>query len=161
MKNLIFVFSIFLLSTLMLNAQGMRLRDNGPLKKIEELEKIKLIEALNMDESTTLKFFARRTKFRDEQTQLFQEANKILNQMEETAKKTNDKNDPEIKKQIEQYFNVENKILQNRESFIYSLNDILASQQIAEYLVFEKKFRDEIRNVLFKERMRNRNSHKD
>lgn len=156
MKNIIFVFSILLFSTLV-NAQGMRPRDMGPLKKIEELEKIKLIEALGMDESTTLKFFARRTKFREEQTLLFQDASKILNQMEETAKKTNDKNDPEIKKLVEQYFNVEDKILKHRESFIYSLNDILTPQQTVEYLVFEKKFRDEIRNVLFKERMRNRN----
>ncbi len=158
MKNLIYVFSLIIFSVLTLNAQGMRNRDAGPMKKIEELEKIKIIEALNMDEPTTLKFFARRTKFRDEQTQLFHDASKILSQIEETAKKSNDKNDPEIKKLVDKYFNIQENILKHREAFIYSLNDILNSQQIAEYMVFEKKFRDEIRNVLFKERMRNRDN---
>ncbi len=156
MKYLLIVFSILICSTMMVNAQGMRPRENGPLKKIEELEKIKLIEALNLDEPTTLKFFARRTKFREGQAQLFQEANKILNQMEEVAKKSNDKNDPEIKKLVDQYFNVQEKLIKNRETFVYSLSDILNSHQVAEYLVFEKQFRDEIRNVLFKERMRSR-----
>ncbi len=159
MKNIIFVFSILLFSTLILNAQGMRQRDSGPLKKIEELEKIKLIEVLGMDESTTLKFFARRTKFRDEQTQLFQNVSNLLNQLEEMSKKSNDNNDPEIKKLVDQYFNAEDKVLEHREAFINSLNDILTSKQIAQYLVFEKKFRDEIRNVLFKERMKGHNPH--
>ena len=36
----------------------------GPREKIEQLEKIKLIEALDMDEQTTLKFFARRNESR-------------------------------------------------------------------------------------------------
>jgi hypothetical protein len=47
-------------------------------------------------------------------------------------------------------------MLKNRESieikrnqFVNSLDDILSTEQIAKLIVFEKRFRDEIRNVLF------------
>ncbi len=156
MKKLIIVTAIFLLGSVLACAQGMRHRESDALKKIEELEKIKIIETLGMDETTTLKFFSRRTKFRDEQSQLFQNAAKLLDQMEETAKKTGDKNDPEMRKMIDNYFEIENEIVKDRETFINSLKDILSYKQISLYLVFEKKFREEIRNVLFKERMRGR-----
>ncbi len=153
MKKIIYVFIAVLILPLITYGQHMRRDDKGPFKKIEELEKIKIIEALGMDETTTLKFFARRTKFREEQGRLFDDSNTLLNKMEEEVK-SGTKNDAELKNDLSQYWEIQNKLEKHKEEFFNSLTDILSYNQITELIVFEKKFRDEIRKVLFQERQR-------
>ncbi len=81
-----------------------------------------------------------------------QNASKLLDDMDGIVKKDTNKNSTDYKKLIDQYLNLESKIVQNRAEFINSLSDILTNQQICKLLIFEKKFREEIREVLFKER---------
>ena len=57
---------------------------------------------------------------------------------------------------IDKYLSYDNEIEKEREAFIHSLSDILSVTQIAKLVVFEKKFRDEIRDILFKTRMERR-----
>ena len=153
MKNIIAALIAVLLLPLISYGQHMPHDDKGPFKKIEELEKIKIIEALGLDETTTLKFFARRTKFREEEGNLIKNSNDLLNKMEESVK-NGDKNDKDFKSDISQYWENQNRIIKLREEFFNSLTDILSNKQITELLVFEKKFREEIRKVLFRDRMR-------
>ncbi|MHB1686209.1 MAG: hypothetical protein ACYCVH_02385 [Ignavibacteriaceae bacterium] len=124
------------------------------MKKIEELEKIKLIETLNMNEETTLRFFSRWDKFKDSQHQLIKNSNELLDKLEEAVSHNKSGNDPEISKMINDYFGIEGQLVQRRENFVHSLSDILDQNQIAKLLVFEKRFREEIKNALFKQRMR-------
>ncbi len=155
MKKIIFLLLISVLFTAGLKAQVMIFhgQGRGPLKKIEELERVKLIEALNMDEQTTLKFFARRNEYRHKQIGLFQKSNELLGDLDKEVNK--EKTDGgEIKKLIQEYLNIEDKISDNRDNFVKSLNNILSPEQIGKYLVFERKFRDEIRDVIFRERRR-------
>ena len=154
MKRIISAVSFVLIAALAVNAQGMRHTEEGPLKKIEELEKIKLIETLGMDEQTTLKFFARRTKYREGQFQLFKNIGDLLDQMSDITKKNDNKNDEELKKMVDQYNDLENKILRKKQEFYNSLSDILTYNQIAKVLVFERKFKAEIRAALLQERRR-------
>jgi hypothetical protein len=152
MKKLVAAVSFILIAALAVNAQGIRGPEDGPMKKIEELEKIKLIETLGMDEQTTLKFFTRRTKYREDQTQLVKNSSVLLDQISDLTKKDDGKVDEELKKMIEQYQDIENKILRRKQDFYNSLNDILTYKQIAKVLVFERKFREEIRSALLQER---------
>ncbi len=153
MKKIVFLFLFSVLFTVGMKAQVMLFHGpgQGPLKKIEELERVKLIEALNMDEQTTLKFFARRNEYRQKQVSLFQKSNELLNNLDKEI--NNGKSDnSEIKKFIKEYLEIEKKISSNKEDFIKSLKDILTTEQIGKYIVFERKFRDEIREVIFRER---------
>jgi hypothetical protein len=154
MRGIILILSFVLTAVCLSKAQPpMKQGEPGPLKKIEDLEKIKLIETLGMDEQTTLKFFARRAKYREEERKLFENSGALLDKMEEISKGNDIKNnDDELKKLIDQYLDNENKILSKRIEFYNSLNDILNYKQISELMVFEKKFREEIRSALFKER---------
>jgi hypothetical protein len=151
MNRIVAAVSFFLIAALSVNAQGIRHTEEGPMKKIEELEKIKLIETLGMDEPTTLKFFARRTKYREEQAQLLKSSMALLDQISDLTKKDDGK-DEELKKMINQYHDFENKILKRKQDFYNSLSDILTYKQIAKVLVFERKFREEIRSALLQER---------
>ena len=148
MKNIIFVLSVVLLYSIVGKPQERRHHNSDAFKKLEELEKIKIIEALGLNEQTTLRFFARRNTYREEQRKLIQDESGLLNQMDELVKRDTSGNNPEYKKLIEQYLDIENKMVQKRANFIGSLSDILTNQQICKLLIFEKKFREEIRNVI-------------
>lgn len=119
-------------------------------EKIEQLEKIKLIETLKMDEQTTLKFFARRTEFMDNLKELINKENNLLDKLDESIKSSKNKDDAYYQGMIDQYFDLEQKISESKKSFITSLSDILSKEQIAKLLVFQKKFREEVRDILFK-----------
>ena len=156
MNKIIAAVSFVLIAAFVLNAQDLRQNNQGPLKKIEELEKVKLIETLGMDEQTTLKFFARRTKYREEQSLLIKNTLNLVDQMSDLTKKDDSKNDEELKKMIVQYQDMENKILRKKQEFYNSLTDILTYNQIAKVIVFERKFKEEIRAALMQERQKGR-----
>ncbi len=155
MKKIITVLAAVLFIPLISYGQRMHHDERGAFKKIEELENIKLINVLGMDETTTLKFFARRTRFREQQGKLYDAANDLLNKLDTTVK-SGGKNDKELKNYLGQYWQIQNKILKQREEFFNSLSDILSVKQISELLVFEKRFRDEIRKMFFQERFKRR-----
>ena len=152
MNKIIAAVSFVLIAAFVLNAQDIKQPNQGPLKKIEELEKVKLIETLGMNEQTTLKFFARRTKYREEQAQLVKNIFNVIDQMSDLTKNGDGKNNEELKKLIDQYQDLENKILRKKQEFYNSLTDILTYNQIAKVIVFERKFKEEIRAALMQER---------
>lgn len=151
MNRNIIAISFILMAACLVHAQG-RMPEPGTMKKIDELEKVKLIETLGMDEQTTLKFFARRTKYREEQSQMIQNIMALLDHISDLTKKNDAKNDEEIKKTIDQYQDAEDRLLKKRQEFYNSLSDILSYKQIGKVLVFERKFREEIRAALMQER---------
>jgi hypothetical protein len=149
MKNLIFL----IISVALLQGMGFpqgREHHKEIREKIEQLEKIKIIETLKMDEQTTLKFFSRRTEFRDKVKDLMDKENNLLNKMDDYIKSSKDKNNSKYQGLIEQYFDLDRKIFDAKKSFITSLSDILSQEQIAKLLVFQKQFREEVREILFK-----------
>jgi hypothetical protein len=123
-------------------------------EKLEQLEQIKLIEALDLNEETSIRFFARRNDSRREIQEFEKRTDEIILELEKSFD-TDDKNQDEKQKQlISEMLKTRESIELNRIQFINSLNDILSTEQIAKLIVFEKKFRDEIRNVLFERKPR-------
>lgn len=147
-KSFMIIFSIILLTPI-IYSQQMKENKMKNREKLEQLEKIKLIESLDMDEDTSIRFFARRNESKREIQELEKKTEDIIFELEKSFN-IEDKNQDEKQKQLI------SEMLKNRESielkrnqFINSLGDILSTEQIAKLIVFEKKFRDEIRNVLF------------
>jgi hypothetical protein len=120
--------------------------------RIAQLEKIKLIETLGMDEETTLRFFSRRTASQN----LIDELEiKIDNQLDllDSLVNLNTKTDNEkYKSVIAEINNLHQQIVNEKETFINSLSDILNYKQIAKLVVFERRFREELRDAIFKDR---------
>ena len=130
--------------------RGMKNRD-----KLEQLEKIKLIETLDLDEETSIRFFARRNDSRKEIQDLERKADDIIFELEKSFSSSDKNQDEKYKKLISEMLKIRESIESKRNQFIKSLDDILTTEQIAKLIVFEKKFRDEIRNVLFDRKPRN------
>jgi len=128
-----------------------QMRDDGPppgRERIEQLEKIKLIEVLKMDEETTLRFFARRTEMKSKMDELNVKADTILEEMQKILEDEDHIDQDVLQSKINEWKKLHTQMERIQSEFIDSLYDILTLEQIAKMIVFEKRFRDELRRVL-------------
>jgi hypothetical protein len=119
-------------------------------KKIEELEKIKLMEVLDLKDEVMLKFFARRKNFLDKFHQMENEKNNKIDELEEAI---GSEDEPALKKRIDEINSLEQNITKNHIDYLNSLSDILDYKQIAKVIVFDRNFRRELRDMILKHRM--------
>jgi len=152
MKNITIILMAVFFSSAFINAQDGRHHHKGPGEKMKDLENAKLIEALDMDEETTLKFFSRRNAHREKMEGIRKKEDEHLKKINELIEKIGDQNDPLLKKAVEEYFQIRSEMNEERKSFINSLSDILNYKQIGRLIVFEPRFRDEVRKILLKQR---------
>ena len=150
--KLLFLFLLVITFTIF----GQHEKRNGPRDKIEALEKIKLLETLNMDEGTALKFFARRNEHREKMKTLMDDVDTQFDRIKNKISSAKDDNDPELKKMVDNYLITQQKMDEERKRFFNSLTDILTYKQLAQLTLFERRFRQEIRDVLFHKKMRMR-----
>ena len=120
--------------------------------KINQLEKIKLIETLEMDEETTLRFFSRRSEHRTKIEKLHERADEIIAQMEVIFKAAKVYTEAELKSMIEEANAIHTETVQSKSNFISSLDDILTTEQIAKLIIFERRFKDELKRAMFRGR---------
>ena len=148
MKNIIYVILVFLLvMTVMAQEHRERkIKDN----KIEQLEKVKLIEALDLTEDQSIRFFARRNEHRKEIEKIEMRSEEIIRDLENLIKDMNERNVSEQKRLMNEFLDTKIQIENKRKQFILSLYDILLPEQVSKLVVFEKKFREEIRKVLMR-----------
>lgn len=149
MKNLFMTLLTVVLLTSISFPQQMKEKGMKNREKLDQLEKIKLIEALDLDEETSIRFFARRNESRREVQELEKKSDDIIFELEKSFDSEN-KNQAEKQEQlISEFLKTRESLELKRNQFISSINDILTVEQIGKLIVFEKKFRDEIRQVLF------------
>jgi hypothetical protein len=159
MNKLFFVIALsFIFATVVLpqnigQEEGTHKR-RAPMKKIEELEKVKLLDVLNLDEAASVKLFTRRNLDRTKIWDFEDKINNTLQNIESEIKKGKDKDVTKIQKLNEDYCNLSMEVEKEKLSFLRSLSDILTPEQIGKYIVFERKFREEIRDLLMKERIK-------
>ncbi len=155
MRYLIVLLFMFFCTSVLVKAQD----DNDgrrPFKKLDKLEQIKLIEALKMNEETSVRFFARQQEHKRKVRDYEHQSREIMNKLKKDLEDKPEKSSSELKKLTDEYLKLLVQIQKERMSFINSLSDILTTEQIARLLVFEKTFRDEIRNLLYKERFKDK-----
>jgi ribosomal protein S15P/S13E len=151
MKKIILI-SILLCTPVLLFSQPFDGPPHRMREKLSELEKIKLIETLKMDEETTLKFFSRRTEHQTRMDDLAAIADKTIDEMETMLKGDNKYSPEQLKSLIDKANSIHSKMEEEKTAFINSLGDILTTEQIAKLIIFERRFKDELRRVLFRDR---------
>jgi preprotein translocase subunit YajC len=149
-KNLSLLILLLLSTTLF--AQRGKWQDEEAREKFEQLEKIKLIETLEMDEETTLRFFARRTEHKKQQDEIQEKLQQKIENLDVIFKSGRVATVEEIKSNINEINNMQLQFDKNRVDFVNSLSDILSYEQIAKLIIFEKKFRNEVRKLIMRER---------
>jgi hypothetical protein len=152
MKVLFFTISLMIVLSIQSLSQ---MHDRPPQHmrdKINQLEKIKLIEVLEMDEETTLRFFSRRNEHKVKIDELVKRTDEIITQMEVIFKAGKVYTEAELKSLIEEANTIHTEIFQTKSDFINSLEDILTTDQIAKLIIFERRFKDELKRAMFKGR---------
>lgn len=152
MKVLFFAVILIIVSSIQSFSQ---MHDKPPhhmRDKLNQLEKIKLIEVLNMNEETTLRFFSRRNEHQVKINELVKRTDEIITQMEFIFKAGKVYTEAELKSLIEEANTMHTEIVQTKSDFINSLDDILTTDQIAKLIIFERRFKDELKRAMFKRR---------
>ncbi len=150
MKTKLLVFALLL--TVMVTAQTQHKRMNHMQKvknKIEELEKIKLIEILDLKDEAMIKFLNRRKDFIERNSQLEEKKNKQIDNLRESIDNLDEQKG---KVMIDEILATDEEIVKNRREFVYSLKDLLNNKQIAKFIIFERNFKKELKELLLKKR---------
>jgi len=157
MKAVSLIVLIVLFFSINLFSQKGKWRDEEMRAKFEELENIKLIETLQMDEETTLRFFARKSEHKLQQYEIQEKIKSNIDNLDVLLKSGRAMTTEELKSKIDEINNLELQIDKNKVEFLNSLSDILSYEQIAEMIIFEKRFRNEVRKLLMRDRRPPRN----
>jgi Spy/CpxP family protein refolding chaperone len=123
-------------------------KDSKPLQRIEQWEKLKLIDALGLNEETALRLFARRHENQVKIKEILDQRDSALHEIEDEINNKNQSSDAIYKDQVNKLLSLEERITIERGNFLKSLNDILTPQQIAKLVVFESRFRRQVRETL-------------
>ena len=149
MKNLTIVI-IFFIGLVSINAQDIHKPHERMREKYRQLEKLKLLETLQLDEETAIRFFSRRNKFFNEQKEILEKRKELI----EKAENMLSKNDADYNSIITGMKKIEKELLNKRIAFLDSVTDILTQKQIVKMIIFDFKFKQEIRNILMKRNKR-------
>ena len=120
------------------------------LEKIEQMENAKIIQVLNLSEETALRFFARRKDYREEVKNLLEKRRKLMDNIDELLKSAEKENNSAYKEKLEELITIEGRFVKDKRNFYKSLNNILSAKQMVQLVLFEDRFRREIRETLMK-----------
>lgn len=148
MKNLIISALVLFILTAVSYPQKMRDKILKNKDKLEQLEKIKLIESLDLNEETSIRLFSRRNDLKKEIEKLENRNEEIISDLEKSFNEDDKNLEAKQTQLLSEFLKNKQEIENRKQQFLTSLNDILSKEQICKYVVFEKKFRDEIRSVL-------------
>lgn len=151
MKNILITVFIFLLVTQISFAQPGHQGKHRKSDRIEQLEKVKLMEILELNDETGVKFFTRLKEHRDKMRQNNRKIGEFIDEIRVKIENNElDQNDPFVNKFIEETITLELLNAKLRTDFIKSLSDILTPFQVSKFLIFEKSFRNEMQELLLK-----------
>lgn len=150
MKFLFFIL-LTILPVINLSGQEIRRQEWQRIHRVEQLERVKLIESLNMTEEQSIRFFARRNEHRKEIENIDRKIDESMLEIDRIINSGEIK-ESALKKLNEDILSNREKIETKRKQFILSLNDILSTEQISKLLLFERRFREEIRDLIIKRR---------
>jgi len=150
MKKYLIVLTLLIIVN-NLNAQEWRPNiGSKAIEKIEQMETAKLIQVLDLDEETSVRFFAKRKDHREKLQSLMLKRKDILDDVEDLIRKDESTDENVFKQKLNELIDLERKITNERLDFYTSLQKILRPKQIIKLISFDEKFRKEIRETLLK-----------
>ncbi len=130
-----------------MSAQMGRNREQRPaFERVESLKKVRLMEALKLDENQSVKVFARYNKHRELMRSIEGEAGTLIEKLEGQIEANAP--DAEYKQTLSALLDVDRKKHDARAKYIGELQDVLTPKQIAEYMVFERNFARDLRQAI-------------
>jgi hypothetical protein len=146
-KNLLVIFSGLLVCIATLAAQDEEPAVRGKAaERVEQYKKIRMMEVLGMDEQTSIRFFARYNKNVEMMKDLRQRQVHALTEIQKLRKSK--ASDSEYAKVIAELRSLEDQVNQTKSKYVDELKVVLTNKQLAEYLVFELRFQQNLRELV-------------
>lgn len=114
--------------------------------RIESFKKVRMLESLKLDEEHSAKFIARYNKHQDTMHEFEKERNELVDKLDAQSK--TDAGDDDYSRTFNLLLDVDKKISGERLRFLTELKEVLSNKQIAEYIVFERNFVQELRQAV-------------
>jgi hypothetical protein len=115
-------------------------------ERVEQYKKIRMMEVLGLDEQSSIKFFARYNKNAEVMKDLRQKQLQALKRIQDLRKTK--ASDGEYAKVISDLRSLDEEVNQTKSKYIDDLKDVLTNKQLAEYLVFELRFQQNLRELV-------------
>ncbi len=148
--KMVSVWCMLLAGAVLLSAQPREMMEGGkfqrPMERLENYKKIRMIEVLKLDEETGLKLVGRYNKHRENVKQLEESRAALVEKLE--SQLNSNAADSELQRSFNDFYEIEKKIGESRKKFLEDLKEILTTKQIAEYMIFERNFMTDLRNVV-------------
>jgi len=121
--------------------------DNADVRRrIEEIRRFKLIEYLDLEEEQAVRFVTREKDFSKEEKGREEDRNKVIMQLKKAIEEG--ASEDILGSLIEEYATLGKEMTEARLAYFRSLGDLLTVEQQAKYILFDRKFKDEIRNII-------------
>jgi hypothetical protein len=125
--------------------------------RIESYKKVRMLEALKLDEEQSVKFVTRYTKHQEVMRGFEKERNELIDKLDTLSH--SDGNEGEYDGIYSDLLDIDKRISGERQKFMSELKEVLSHKQIAQYIVFERNFVQELRQAVRdvqRERMKDR-----
>lgn len=155
MKYLTFILCIIALN-INIDAQNRHRGGMQPQKRINQLEKVKLLEVLELDDEKAVKFFSLKDQHEKNMADLREKQDEILDDIEETLSADESKRNSSLNTLIADFDKSSFEMMDERNRFLKELRTFLPAEKFARFIVFERNFKAEIRDLIMGERMRRR-----
>jgi hypothetical protein len=132
--------------------QGQMRKKMDPNRKINQLEKVKLMETLNLEDETAVKFFNLKDQHQRNMTELREKSDKILDILQETLSGGESTNNSSLNKLIEDFKKSEAELNLERRRYLKEAGALMPVEEFAKLLVFERNFRTEVRELIMGQR---------
>jgi len=115
-------------------------------QRIEQFRKLRMIEALKLDEQTSVRFFAKYNQHEEAVRQINQERDGLLDQINGLRKE--DAADAEVNKVIQKFVALDQKLSDERTRYIEDIRSVLTTKQLADLFLFERGFARNVRQLM-------------
>lgn len=126
-------------------------QEGGPgqfraVQRVEQFKKLRMIEALKLDENTSVLFFAKYSKHEDAMKEINKQRNDLIDQLQETRK--SDSDGTPMEKIFSDLTALDSKQADERQRFLTDIKTVLSTQQIADLIIFERNFARNVRQMM-------------
>lgn len=116
------------------------------MERLEHFKKIRMVEALDLDEETGVKLVSRYNKHRERMKDLESERKAVIEKLGSLV--GGNATEGEYQKCFTELNETEKRIAEVRKRFMDDLKEVLTTKQIAQYLIFERDFMKDVRNAV-------------
>jgi hypothetical protein len=115
-------------------------------ERIEQYKKIRLMDFLKLDEETSIRFFSRYNRFVEDLKAINGKKNASIDELQNLVRR--DASDAEFQKVFDQLDALGGELQELRRQYLEDLSRLLPTKKVASYIVFERNFYRNLRELL-------------